>query len=113
MAYKNQDFEIWQGDDFKLNYTVEGVTVPEDLTSAKWGISKSRSGTSLLEKNSTLPGEIVIDTASNIVSVILFSSDTLNLKCQKYYCELEVVDTESLRTTVAIGTMLLHPTILK
>ena len=113
MAYKNQDFELWQGDDFKLNYAVDGVDVPEDLTSAKWGISKSRSRAKILEKDSTLPGEIVIDTASNIVSVILFSADTLNLKEQKYYCELEVVDAESLRTTVAIGTMTLYPTILK
>ncbi|HMA60161.1 MAG TPA: hypothetical protein VKN64_07695 [Halanaerobiales bacterium] len=113
MAYKNQDFEVWQGDDFKLNYNVDGVQAAEDLTAAKWAISRSRSGAAMLTKDSNITGEIAIDTVSNIVSVILFSADTLNLKEQKYYCELEVFDSENLRTTIAIGTMDLQPTILK
>lgn len=113
MAYKNQDFEVWQGDDFKINYAVEGVQSASDLISARWAIARSRSSNPLLEKVSTNPGEIEIDTVSNIVSIILFSAETLNLKEQKYYCELEVFDSEGLRTTIAIGTMTLYPTILK
>ena len=113
MAIANQYDEIWQGDDFILEFDIAGVESADDLSYSKWGLASNENSTPKLTKESTDGTQIQIDTSNNLVKVILLSTDTIDLPTGTYYFEVEVKDIDGMRTTVATGELQVHPTILK
>ncbi len=109
MAKKDQDFEMWAGDHKELKFTVEDVS---DLIgcSIRWKCSRNTKSDPLIIKRSD-DGDIT--TNDNIFTVLLKPDDTADLRTRiHYYHEAEMVDDNDDVTTVAIGRMYLHPTII-
>lgn len=112
MAYEDQNCEVWQGDDFILEFDVEGVETDDDLSQALWGIYKNKDGKPLFTKSSADSTEIEIDVPNRKVRVILLSSDTAEMQTGNYYYELRVEDANGHISTIATGEIMVHPTIL-
>ncbi len=109
MAKKEQDFEMWAGDHKELKFTVEDV---DNLISCsiRWKCSRNTKSDPLIIKRSD-DGDIT--TNENVFTVLLEPADTADLYPGiRYVHEAEMVDTFDNITTVAIGRMFLHPTII-
>lgn len=106
MAVRNQDFEMWQGEDKRLVFTVEDV---DDLTgaAASWRLSHSRGSPAILTKSGA--GQIELDIAAKTFTVILDSADTINQPSRSYFHQLRIVDADDNRNKGAEGQLTLHP----
>lgn len=114
MGVRNQNFEMWAGDDVECVFTIEDV---DDLTgwSARWAMADAPHGEPLVTKTSTPPGGIAID--ENKVTVVLVSQDTADLvgatdKPRVLYHELELSDPLDRTYTAAAGMVTVYPAVL-
>ncbi len=108
MAQIDQDFEMWQGDHKVLTFTVADVETLEGAT-IRWATAYlSPYKPVAVEKAGQMDG-----AERNTFTVILNTADTADLDPGTYYHEAEVVDAAGNKSTVAVGTMTLHPTLLK
>lgn len=92
-----------------------GGSTPLDLTgyTAKWAISKEEGKTTpILEKATGGNGITVTDAANGELEVALDPEDTVSLKPQAYYMELEVFDGSNDGLVVATGTLTIKANIV-
>lgn len=115
MAQIDQNFEMWQGDHKVLAFTVVDVESLEGAT-IRWAAAYlSPYKPVAVEK----AGQMMMDGGGdggaerNAFTVTLKTADTENLDPGTYYHEAEVVDAAGNKSTVAVGAMTLHPTLLK
>ncbi len=104
MALRNQDFEIWAGDDKQLVFTIEDVISIAGAQQVKWAMSRSVRGEKLINKEGFAEG--------NKAVIELVSEDTRNIRRGRYYHELEIRDTAGKISTAAIGTVQINPTLI-
>lgn len=118
MVQTDQDDEMYAGNKRVLRYTVldeDNGNIAFDLSSytIKWAISRlDQNGnfltTPVLEKHSTVPGEITVSGAdNNIASVLLVGADTDDLSGD-FYIELEVFDVSLESVVVATGKLTIN-----
>ena len=109
MTKRNQDFEMWIGDHKLLIFTVEDIASIEGTT-VKWKMAKSVSREPVIEKSSNSD----LDINNNTFTVQLLPEDTINLDTKSdYYHEAELMDEEGNISTLSIGKVTLHPTLIK
>lgn len=118
MATKNQNVEIYAGNDVKLDISLtDSVNDPVDLTGAivRWALASAYDpGLALVTKSSLVSGQVTItDAASGLVQVNLTSMDTASLGGQPYVHEAEIIDTINAKMTVLTGTMTIIKTALQ
>lgn len=106
MAARNQDFEMWAGDNKWVTFTVEDLSNLTDYT-IRWGISRFVGGSKTLLKE--VPAH---DVTGNIFTVKLIPEDTKELDPRTYYHEAEITSPNGEISTVSVGKMTLHHTIL-
>lgn len=110
MAYKNQDFEIFAGDNKLLVFTVDDVGDLGDCV-VTWEAARSPDSEALISKSSEDSDEIEI--SGDTFTVKLVPDDTAELsKYRKYYHEAQIEDSAGNITTVAIGTMIVYPQLI-
>jgi len=111
MAYVNQNFKMYTGDDKQLVFTVDDVDSLAGCT-IRWKLSYSPYSSVLIEKVSTDSNEITI--SGDTFTVYLKPADTEDISYDtKYFHEAEVEDTDGYITTVATGYMTLYPTLIR
>ena len=111
MAYKDQDFEIFAADNKNLVFTVDDVTSLSACI-VKWRAATNPSGTALITKSSEDSDEITIDGTTFTVKLVPADTESLT-GYKEYYHEAEIVDSDLNVTTVAIGTMLVYPQLIR
>jgi len=110
MAYKDQDFEIFAGDNKSLLFTVDDVEDLDDCT-VTWKAARSPGSEAVISKSSESSDEIEI--SGDTFTVKLVPTDTSNLSgYRKYYHEAQILDSSGNITTVAIGTMIVYPQLI-
>jgi len=105
VAQVGQDFELWQGDHKVLTFTVEDVASLDGAT-ATWAVAYMNAYNQTMIKKA---GEI----NGNVFVVTLTRDDTAALEPGVYYHEAEIIDAAENKSTVAIGQMTLHPTLIR
>ena len=108
MAIKDQDFEIYQGNNKLLICDVENVA---DLTGCTitWACAKRTAKTTVvLQKEGT-----VLTEYPTKFSVAFVAADTNSISIGEYYYEVKIVDTDNIAVTVATGKMIVLPTLIK
>lgn len=111
MAAKDQNFEMFAGDDKRLIYTVEDMETLLGAT-VKWRLAEDPEEIALIEKTSEDPAEIEI--SENTFTVKLKPEDTADLDAPRnYYHEAEIIDAANNSTTVAVGIMKLFPSLIQ
>ncbi len=103
MALKNQDFEMWKGNNKELLFTVEDVA-NLDGSISNWAVSKAGQKEKLFVKT-------VVNSEGKIVTIPVLPEDTEDLPPGNYYHELEIIDGVGSIFTAAIGQMRLYPKI--
>ena len=101
MATKNQNFEIWQGEDKELVFTVTDV---DDLTgaSAEWRMAENIYHPAKITKAGT------VDGGAATVTVLVAPSDTQSLRTGTWKHQLRIIDSSGKRNKAAEGTVVLH-----
>lgn len=109
MTKRNQDFEMWTGDHKLLIFTVEDITSIEGAT-VEWKMAKSVSREPVIEKSN----DSGLQINNNTFTVEILPEDTEDLDTKSdYYHEAELMDEEGNISTVSIGKVTLHPTLIK
>ena len=101
MATKNQDFEMWQGEDKELVFSVTDV---DDLSgaSAEWRMAEDIYQPAKLTKSGS------VDSGAVTVTVLLTPADTQSLRSGTWKHQLRVIDSSGKRNKAAEGTVVLH-----
>jgi len=100
MAIKDQNFEMWAGDYKKVTFVMQDI---EDLagSSVKWIMAQSAKSEPLLIKDCTVN--------KNEFTVEILPTDIIT--AGTYYHEAVVTDTEANPVTVAIGKVIVNPSL--
>lgn len=110
MATRNQDFEIWAGNDKWMTFIVEDMD-NLDGYEARWAVSKYENSSAIFTKE--VP---VQDMSGNSFTVKLDPEDTKELSPGTYYHEAKVDNRDSDHEqrgvfTVATGNLIVHNSI--
>ncbi len=109
MAKKNQDFEIWAGNNLSIIFTVKDASDLSDIAAIKWAFASNNLGDVILEKQLGSG----IGVSGNQITVTLAANDTKDLQPGYYYHELKAKDTSDNIFTIAIGIMQVNSTIIE
>ena len=104
MATKNQNFEMWQGEDKELVFSITDV---DDLSgaSAQWQLANSYYRNAEITKSGT------VDGSAATVTILLEPDDTLSLKTGTWVHQLRLTDSSGNRNKAAEGKLTLYPVI--
>jgi hypothetical protein len=108
MALEKQDFSLWQGATRTLIYTITGTDVPT-ANAIKWALATGQ-GRIVLTKSLAATD---ITRTGQVVSVLLFPSDTETLQPGEYNHELRITDEDDQEDVVAVGSAQLYLSITK
>lgn len=101
MATINQNFEMWQGEDKRITFTIlDSDGLPKSLSGARidWVLLTWETG--VVSKSTTLNNILVVD---NSAQIILDSVDTKSVRCGKYKHECRITDVNNLSEVVSTG----------
>lgn len=107
MANRNQNFELWAGDNKTLSFTANDENSSAlDITgnTIRWSLARTPYEAALIEK-STTGGSTQVNITSSTAGtfeVTLNSSDSSSLR-GVYYHEAHIIDGDSDEYTIAIG----------
>lgn len=101
MAVRNQNFELWQGENKELVFTVEDA---DDLTGATydWRMAKTVYQPAVVTKTGN------VSAGATTVTVTLEPSDTENLTPTTWQHQLRITDSAGRQNKAAEGTITLH-----
>jgi len=104
MAYEDQDFQIFAGDNKRLIFEVVNVETLHTDTEIRWSVSRSVRRDPVIEINEYPKARI----DGKYVIIDIYPEDTFELRPGRYYHELELTE-EGWIFTVALGEMTLRP----
>jgi len=118
MAIKNQNFEMYAGNDVELDITLlDEDGGPLDLTDAtvRWALSSAYDpSAALVTKTSDgMSGILITDAEQGLVIVTLLRDDTEDFGGQPYVHEVAVIDSGGAETTVLTGAVTILKTALQ
>lgn len=103
--YILQNFEMFSGDDFKINVTVrdkDGVVVNlTGVIAVVWALSKAPGKTALVTKGLGT-GVVVTDAVNGVLQVTIDTVDTEDYSGQ-FYHEIQILDSLGKKATVLRG----------
>jgi len=109
MAQTDQDFEMYQGDDFSIEFeTVDEAGAALDISGATIEWNAWDRGVSVLKKTTT-SGISITDGPGGIFVVTLEPTDTYSLPAKTYFHGANVSLIADHFLTVATGIMTLRP----
>lgn len=106
MAITKQNFEMWQGDDKRITFTItnaDGTAKSLVGSTVEWILYVSTAQQVL---KSTILSNIII--IGNKAQVILDSIDTVNIRAGQYEHECRVTDTSNITEVVSTGIVTLN-----
>lgn len=111
----DQDFSMYEGDDFILQVTVKdvnGVVVNlTGLVAARWWFAHGLGQAALLQK-ALGSGITVVGAVNGRIDVTLVPADTAGLGGATYRHELEITDVANTVHTVVVGDMTVNQTVV-
>ncbi len=101
MTYRNQDMQLWAGDDNIIRFAIDNI---DELygTTAKYIMTDAKSGDNVIDE------DITNDIGTN-VDVPLYGTRTRDLIPGRYYHKLTLIDAEGTRITLATGNVVIYP----
>lgn len=113
MTMTGQTVTLWAGDSLTLAFAVvdaDGTAV--DLTggSARWWLGKNNKAT---DANGGVYVKKTGSISTSTVEVTILPADTKDLKPGTLYHECEVIDASGNVATIAVGSFILQPAIVR
>jgi hypothetical protein len=108
MTETGQDVDVWAHDYVELIFVVEesdGTTADLSGASAEWHAASGQGGDAVLSDSDSDVSVSVSDPAAGEITVTIDSNTTGDLGGRRYHHELDVVDANGVRHTVAEGRL--------